>query len=196
MNLLPADIKTSIKREYRLRFIALLSVFIFFSTVVGLISSLPSVASVVVEYMPVRAESRAGTDVPVNADDKKLLADFQSFKEILGILDPEKAPPSIFFSELIRLVIADAPEQVKLKSLSFSLKGDLEKLLVFSGTADDRESLVEFSRRLENESVFSSVDLPISNLNKSRDIDFSMTATIKQNKPKTEADSEAKESLK
>lgn len=52
-----------------------------------------------------------------------------------------------------------------------------------TGTARDRQALAAFRNRLLAEPNVASVDLPISNLAKDRDIQFSLTVTLKPIKP-------------
>jgi hypothetical protein len=51
-----------------------------------------------------------------------------------------------------------------------------------SGEADDRQALAAFRERLLSQPEVVSVDLPISNLAKDKDIQFSMTVTIADKK--------------
>jgi hypothetical protein len=61
-----------------------------------------------------------------------------------------------------------------MNSLSFTAVGTSTVEVVIRGTADTRDALVLFKRRLEQDPLISSVELPVSDLAKSKDITFAL----------------------
>jgi len=92
-------------------------------------------------------------------------------------LKPATAP--VRFSELIYELDNIADSGVKLTQFTFQ-EGDEEKLanVAVAGIASTRVSLSEFRDDVESHPLFESVELPISNLVKDRDITFSMIVSV------------------
>ena len=67
--------------------------------------------------------------------------------------------------------------------MNLSRDGESVREISISGTAASRQALADFRNRLREEDGVESVDLPISNLAKDRDIPFELTVTFV--KPKT-----------
>ncbi|MBP6858511.1 MAG: hypothetical protein KBC33_01615 [Candidatus Pacebacteria bacterium] len=79
-------------------------------------------------------------------------------------------------STLVKDVVS-ARGSVKIQSIVVSDISTTSAVMVIQGVAATRESLVSFKTRLENMSVGNKVELPISELAKSKDIPFSLRFT-------------------
>lgn len=182
INLLPEEYKAHLRREYRLRFFVLSTLFVIFAVVIGVVALVPGSISIGEDYFLGNAQDNRtpATDEPQkNQETLQALKDFQS---TLLVLDPKKEGTEVPLSDLIRLVVQQKPIKVSLDSFSFATENEETKRLVVSGHASDRESLVSFSQRLSGNNTFAQVDLPISNLSKKENIDFSISLSIKTKK--------------
>ena len=174
--------KAQVRREYRLRFLTLLSVFFFFALSAGVVASIPYVLPVMGDYL---VAWRQSANMPVfepSDEDRVLLARLDSFKEILNVLDSNETKDPVELSGLIALVVSQKPDRVVLKSFMVAPQSDSGKRLTVSGVAEDRESLVAFSRQLASHGAFSSVDLPVSNLSGREDIEFTIVTVARSAK--------------
>lgn len=77
---------------------------------------------------------------------------------------------------VIESFLKSIPSSIRLSSFSFDKE---KKELVVNGYAPTRESMIEFKRALESNSLAAKVDSPPSNLIKETDIDFSIKVTVK-----------------
>jgi hypothetical protein len=93
-----------------------------------------------------------------------------------------KDPRSLSVTEVVEMILANRGRQVTIESLSISSpSGKNNKTTIgLSGKAISREALVTFVKRLDSEGVFEPLSVPVSNFTKSRDIDFSISAVIRQ----------------
>jgi hypothetical protein len=191
-NLLPEEYKNKIHREYRLRYYAVISLFVFFAIGISVFVLVPNAFTAGTEYFLAR---QAETQI-INPEDEKRVKDMNAelllFRETLGVLDPKKEVTPVLLSEMMRLVAMQKPAQVSLESFGFVSETEAVKKILLSGLAENRESLVAFSKRLTENKTFTKVDLPISNLSKKQDIEFSITLTIGEEK-KAEEKKEASE---
>ncbi len=174
-NLLPLEQQKEIHREYVLRRAIILLAFLLVVLVAAVVFLLPSF---VVSYykkgeMTDRVTYFTQSDAALKEDDTIRL----KLHDVNKKLEVVKAPDQNFYIySLFRTILADQVPGVKLTELSYDTKSskDGSGYITVGGTALDRESLTVFVNNLSREVVFSSVDLPISNFAKDRDIDFSI----------------------
>lgn len=77
-------------------------------------------------------------------------------------------------------IFESKPANIRIKNIVFDNERDPEPATItLTGIATDRESLRSFGRLMEARTEFSTVDLPVSNFAKEKDIEFSMLVTIK-----------------
>jgi hypothetical protein len=79
---------------------------------------------------------------------------------------------------VIETIINGKPLGISIRSLFYEVKGD-KNIITINGVSSKRENLLAFKKRLENENLFQSVVLPISNLASDEDIRFSINITGK-----------------
>lgn len=182
-NLLPQHHVKRILREYRMR---LLSVFCILAGVWGVLSAVflaPSyvaaraeLAAVVDEskwYRERDAESRAGRgDTPLNA--------VRAANRDIAALKAHRE--SVPLSFLLNRILVARGSGISAASFFYEAGGSVaggaaRGRITVRGAADTREALIAFADALRRDGSFESVDLPISNLAKDRDIAFSLIIT-------------------
>jgi len=175
-NLLLETEEKHLHREYVTRMLIIYFVLASVLAIIAMVFSLPSY---------ILAESRRGIVEEKLAvlealisgrQDKGSLEYVAAAKEKMSLLDLEN---SKHVSTLIERVIALAQGDVKLLSFSLVRRPDIPPLLTIGGISPTRDTLVAFRRSLEKESSFSSVELPVSNFAKDKDIEFSIDLFLK-----------------
>lgn len=174
LNIIPSEEKKKVLTEYRMR-LAIVAVFAVATLVLSsLILLVPSYMLAVSKYNFVadelarleKKQSGAGQEKEVSAQIKEVN------KKISLFLGDEKGANRTP-SEVILGVIAAKEPAVKVQSILYDIKPDLERL-VLSGKANDRDSLARFVEMLKKDPYFSKVDLPIGSYVKSTNIDFTL----------------------
>jgi len=177
VNLLPQELQLQVRREYRLRFFTVSLALFIFTMVIGVAALVPYAFSFGFNYFSLTGE-QGTTDGVLSDADKDMVAQSESFMSVLVMLDPKKIKDATLFSDLVALLTSEKPSEVVLTAFIFSKDGETRKKLTVSGVSNSREALVVFSKKLSENKIFSSVDLPISNLSKKTNIDFSITLTM------------------
>ncbi len=166
--LLPSD-KATLYREYMLRVVIVATGAFLTVVTIGIVFLFPS-------YVWLRMnegaifEKRAVTQkaAPVN---EELATTVNDAKQTIAILNTKK---QISFRELIENVIKERGAGIKLSSIEYVItEGKLT--LKLSGISADRESLVAFSKALSKDPAYATVNVPISNYVKDRNIEFSLS---------------------
>ena len=176
INLLPDNLKQSVRREYFLRLGIVVVVMFSFAISIGLTSLLPSLflgiikerelaqqQTIVEKASLLRKES--GIETTAGAINKKI-ALFESGK------DEPLLPSEIIYAA------ARVRGEINLDGFFYQKNIDKKRVdkISITGTAVRRDALLAFADRLKGNALFEGVDVPTSNLIQSKDILFSITA--------------------
>lgn len=169
--LLSTQHKKYMMRQYRLRL----------ATVIALLASAALIFSIVLlipSHVTLRAETnRLNIENEIQAKEIKM----QNAKGLVQTLDEIKSMSSLVSIEeteiflALKLVLDAKSPDISITSINYARGAKSKSKLSLSGTASSRSDLIEFSRKLGGEKLFSSIDLPISNLAKETDVKFGLT---------------------
>jgi hypothetical protein len=67
---------------------------------------------------------------------------------------------------------------IKINQFSFSPNSTSTETINLQGVSATRDSLVNFKKSLDESGLFKSIDLPVSNFTKDKNISFNMTLTV------------------
>lgn len=181
--LLPEREIRILKREYRTRLVVILLFFMSLSVVVGIISLVP--AYVFSSFQ--EKEASANLNNIKNSDQKNefesAIKELTSTNDLVKRLNGNKSP--MVSSEVVGRIISNKSAGIKLNSIQFSGVSDSAKnattsvtQIIIQGRSVDRETLVKFKNSLEADELFTKIELPVSDLTKSKDITFSVRLSI------------------
>ncbi|HEY4494767.1 MAG TPA: hypothetical protein VJC02_01545 [Candidatus Paceibacterota bacterium] len=178
--LLPENEMKSLRHEYRIRLIILALFFICSIVVVGILILIPSyVISDVQEKGALNRvkELKSSQEASGVAEIEKNLALVENITKRIIANDN-----NISYSSLIEDVISHKTKEVKINSFSVSkATGTSTPVeIIVQGKASTRDSLVIFKNNIESDKQFSKVELPVSDLAKSKDIGFALRLTVKK----------------
>ena len=177
--LLPEQQIKGLEKEYHIRVAILLTFFLAGAVWLGIASLFPSyIISVVQEK---NAESQVTSiqktaTLPAIADTAQAITDANAM-----ISRVNNGEDNVLFSSIIENI--DNHRTVGITLTDFELAHDpsgsslTQTTVSISGHADTRDELVAFKYALDNDTEFSTVDLPISDLSASEDIKFTISLT-------------------
>lgn len=166
INLLPAEPEQALHVAYRGRLLVV-SGFLFSALllmaliIIGVLYW--SVTARSTEVAAALAKERAASTVTTTAN---LETDLKLFGRKASLLSTMAS--STAFAAVIQNVLVSKTAGIALTDFSYSSSG----LLRLAGVAQTRDRLLAFIDALRNDSLFASVDSPVSNLIKDRDADF------------------------
>ncbi len=174
-NLLPQKNKKSIKQEYKVRLVSVFLASLIAVEIIFLSTLFPSYVLSVIDHADLskRLESLKDTGLLENTDEVR--GKIEEINKNIELLKP--APSNLFFNVLVSDLLSQSGSGIDLKGINYSQTSPANFEINLSGVASTRESLVAFVDRLESEEIFSSVDLPVSNLAQSNNINFSLYIT-------------------
>lgn len=180
INLIPPVAKKIVKKEYWLRVATILALSLslaFFGVVALLTPTYVLVTSLnqalVSQFDSAQAEYETFTTL-----NRETVAQNNFLNSMAS-----ETPSSPNFSEQIDLLDRLGAGIVVVTQYDFVTEKDVEaktsnRIIEIIGEARERSGLIQFKESLEAHEQFTSVELPISNLAKEKDITFSMTLTL------------------
>jgi len=179
MNLLPQTEKEILKKGLKLRFLILTSFLISASFLLGLVMLLPAYFLTSGNLSRVALENYSSEIKNENSVEATLSLP-EEVNSKLKFLQSNNGNASAV--DTISQIIKYLPTKVKLDSISFSREQSREGksgvIILISGIAADRNSLISFSTFLKESNSFSSVEMPVSSLTRDKDLPFSMNIFI------------------
>lgn len=175
-NLLPENLKDEIRKEYKLRRLTVILVFVLAVQASFLIFLFPTWLISVYKEKEIVSQSEQMAKFLADSNVAPATNVIKSLNSKLNVINSALEYPA--FVPLMDTVIGQKTKSITLKQFSYTSKDSASAELSIGGTSATRESLVAFVKSLEDTKAFKKVDLPISNLAKDKDIVFTITLTI------------------
>jgi hypothetical protein len=179
-NILPQEYKRSIKKEYRLRLLTTSMVLLGFLVLGSAVLLIPSYLMSNAVEKTLEGEIVSAESSGASSERTTITEPLYRTKRELEYLALEGRSRS--FEETVRTIVSIAPAGVSITRIALE-EGDAAVRL--SGIAATRGDLLLFNDRIEEEEVFSDVELPVSSLAKGVDISFSMELSLASTTPQT-----------
>lgn len=175
-NLLPNIFKDEIKSEYKLRKWVVILCFVLFLQL--------SFLAIALSVWTIFLDKEKEVVNQISIESQVLVS--QNSNEIIDVINSTNKKVKIFndsmyYMEILPVynsIIAQKNSGISLREFNY-LNGANETSIMLRGVSSTRESLVSFVKNLEDSKKFGKVDLPVSNLAKQKNIDFSLEIKIK-----------------
>lgn len=176
-NLLPDNLKKEIKTEYKTRLLTMIFIFVIIFQFSLFIFVLPSwvISSSKEKDMILETEDAANAQFFKDSDE--IISTITSTNVRLGYITSLLEYPKV--RPFADTVISSKNSSIHLTQFTYAAVNKTDTTISIQGVSATREALISFSKTLQDSKMFKTVDLPISNLAKDKDIVFSMTLTIK-----------------
>ena len=175
INLIPNEEKKRKVRNFYFRFFIVLLTVLGFSIIVASAAILPSYffSSVKKNLIDIKLETQKNEALPSLS--QKTLVAVSDLENKLKLIEDTRQTKYVISERIINEIISKKMRDVKITEIiydSASIKGET---VIISGIASSRERLLLFRQALENATVFSEVNLPISNFIQGSNIKFSLS---------------------
>ena len=172
---IPNAEQAHINREYRARVTAALCIALATAVLVGAIALFPAFLRVSLAERSA-LQTIAANDTATSSDAQAIQTELSADGALVVLLAADHGAPRL--SDAIRQ-ISSVRSHIALTSLSVSRNSGGSITAVLQGVAPTRDDLLTFKGRLEDLAPGASVDLPIDELAKTADIEFSMQLVAK-----------------
>lgn len=169
---MPNQDQRALKRSYRTRVFAVTYIMLACAVLAATIALVPSYAKVAAERDAQTAELASISQAVAPGSDALRTELDSDMRRLRTLATSDPVRPSLLIAETI-----SARGPVRINALSIEAMSSTTATLVVQGIAPTRDTLVAFKNRLENMIPGNKVELPISELTKSKDISFSLRFT-------------------
>lgn len=173
--LLPEEEIRKLRKEYRIRFIIILFFFISCAIIIGILSLFPSY--ILSRNQGSQAE-KSREELQKSREERGIAQvekELDQSKKIINEIDAEL--PKAVFSDLVTSIASHRTSSILISDFelkSTQAKGTTTVEIVIQGKALTRDALLSFKKSLDQDKRFSSAELPISDLARSKDIPFAI----------------------
>lgn len=176
INLLPPDYRKELVKEYRLRLVVVVLTLIGVAFLIGVLFVVPSFLVVSSqERLLVKEQQVQAQVLATSGNTRDIEKTLQASDRRVTLL--ESLYSRLLLADVLGVILEKKNTGITLTSLQYEYKQD-DTMLVLSGVAKTRDELVAFEHALENEANISSVQLPISDLAASTNIEFTMNLKL------------------
>ncbi len=175
MNLLPQKEKMENRREYFYRFSAGLTGAVLASLLIGGFALLPSYILIKIKQAELKINLVSLKNLNGADDGAEVYKILEATDQRVDFLSPQ---PALFLTAAAEKIAGRKPAGVRIDGLSYHPQEPAQTwsaAIALTGLATSREALVAFVKALQAEPTFSSINVPVSNFAKDRDIEFSLT---------------------
>lgn len=171
-NVLTDNFKNEIYKRYGKRRLVVWLIAIIFLQTVFLIFLIPSHVYLTSAEKEMRAPATNQITDAVASSSVEVASTFRYINDELSALS--SVEESNNFQVLIQRIVELKGPSIKLIQISYKTNTATTSVFTLRGVAVSRDSLLSYSKRLEGDTLFEKVDLPVSNFAKDRDIEFSL----------------------
>jgi hypothetical protein len=173
MNILPLKNKNIIKIGLRNRFIIIASILISISFLIGIVSLVPA-------YMLVKGyfsleENESQLNVVIEDNNEILLVPVEIDSKLSVV---QGYVQNVSFKNYTATIVSLLPDNIFLNSIKFAREGKYKDQqgawFMISGFSQNRDSLLNFVNELKKSGNFSIVEVPVSDLTKETNLNFTM----------------------
>lgn len=171
INILPQTERRALQREYFWKYGAVITFLVTAVVLFVAVTLVPSYIMSNVKEEILSNQIAAAKNTVSAAEETQSTKDIRATTEQIRVLTPNAQvlnDHDVFLS-----IVAGKTAGIKITSFSL-VRASAETAVTVSGVASDRQTLLAFQKKLDDNVLFTSVDLPISNLTKSKDIIFTV----------------------
>ncbi len=175
-NVLPDILKEEIKKEYTLRLLLVIFLCIIFIQVSFLIFIFPSWIVSSYREKDIVSQIAESNTSPISNNANAVSSVVSSTNLKLNIINTFLKYPEV--TPIFNAIVINKTPGITLNQFLYTSVQTDEASISLGGVAVSREALVLFSKTLEQTKIFKTVDLPVSNLAKDKNIEFTINLTL------------------
>jgi len=176
LKLLPKNQLAKVKREYHLRIATTALFFAFLAIILATAFLMPSYILSVYRVVEIKTDLVTVRNKIIEDNKSNLGPQVKNAKSQLDALDTFTS--DVYWYGLLSRLIGSRSAGISINRIAFTRAGEGEGSISFGGVAKTRGALTTLVKNLERQTVFSKINLPVSNLAKSKDIDFSLNTLV------------------
>lgn len=170
--LLPEPERKALRKEYRVRLLVVTLFFLGCMGCIGVAAFFPSYIMTTSLDGTTKQEEKRLAELKSQSTRESIEIELASVNQLVGIFT--EGDVNMPLTEFVDSFLEVLTPGIKLASFDVVRTGTSTANIFMSGVAGTRDALVELKRAIERERGFSKIELPVSDLAKSKDIQFSI----------------------
>lgn len=169
-----------LRREYRLRVITLMFLFASCSIVVGIIALIPAYMYSYNQEQDSLKKLNQAQKVKESSGINDVIKNLDSAEKMVKTLKEDS--PTVDYTSVVDSLVLHSIGMVSVNSFQISSTKNASSTaeIVIQGKAKTRESLLGFKKKLEQDSNFYGIEMPISDLAKNKDNTYAIKLKLKK----------------
>ena len=172
-NLLPDSFKEKIKTEYKLRLVTSVLIFVIFLQLSFIAFLSPSWVFSYYKEKEIISQIERARDTAVSPTSATARSVISGTNIKLNIIN--NSLQYIKFTSLLNAIISKKTSGIHINRTSYISQSSSQSTVLLSGLSQSREALVSFVKNLKDSGLFQSVLMPIGNLAKDHNLEFSIS---------------------
>jgi nitrogen regulatory protein PII-like uncharacterized protein len=177
ISLIPNEEKKRMRRDFYIRFLVVSLVMLSLSIFIATTTMLPSFFISVVRKNADNTKLEIQKKEPALVLSQESLSAIKDLKDKVVLIETSDKDEFVVSKEIVDQILSKKMPDIKITQISYDISSTKVKKININGMAPSRERLLLFRQALENSTVFTKVDLPISNFIKGSNIQFFLTLT-------------------
>lgn len=170
--LLPEQFKKRVLAVYHIRLASAWCAFGIITVIVGIVAITPALINSQLQLMDVRDSGQSDKANNISNELKQIEKKVSNVSKLIKTLQDEM--PAYVPSEVIHKIVVARNEGVTFSSFEISKLDDKSLSMSIQGKAATREALVSLKKKMAGITGVTKVELPITDLTKSKDIGFTV----------------------
>ncbi len=175
-NLLPEALKIEIKKEYFIRKVLLSLVFVIFIQIIFFVFIFPTLLISKSRSSEIALRSEEMNRHLSILNIASTTSDIKSLNAKLSAMDSALKYPALV--PFLNSILGQKSKSIVINNFVYTSKDESSASIILEGISGNREALTTFVKNLQSTELFKSVDLPISNFTKDKNLNFSISITI------------------
>lgn len=175
-NVLPEKLKKKIKSGYRLRLSIVIVLTIFIIQISFLVLIFPSWLSSLYKEREMLVQAENSNRATLDSNIETINSTIKAVNTRMMIINSAMKYPKVV--PFIDSVLSEKSKSISINEIIYISSGENSGKIILAGTSASRDSLVLFVKKLEETKLFKKIDLPISNLTKVTNINFTIELII------------------
>lgn len=176
INLIPKEEKIHITEEYRRRLLVIFFLLLLCTGAIAILLSLPTYILFESKYKTVLDSLAVAKHLSLERRDTETEASVRDLNDRVSVILSPAQKRSVV--EITSVIVSKKVDGVYIQRISYDAVQNSGNVSI-SGVASSRDKALAFVKALEGAQIFSKIDLPVGSLVKEKNLDFTISATLK-----------------
>lgn len=175
INLIPVEEKARMNKDFYLRFLIVAFVMFGILFLMASVAIFPSYMLLIEKKSTINTKLKTQENEVVPEVDQKASNIIEDLNKKIETVTNSQSTRYDVSIKVVKEILYKKTLGIQITQIHYKADELEKKTVIINGIASNRERLLDFRKNLERDTMFSNVDLPISNFVNDSDIEFNLT---------------------